>query len=172
MAENIHVLYPISGNPPTLGHADVMERAARIFGKITWALAVNPEKIYLFKQEDRIAMMEEYVRHFGLKNVIIDSYEGATVRFAERIGANLILKGLRNASDLQAEMEQAIGNQGINNGIETITLFTSPRFSAISSSLIRELAQLGENIDQYVLPSVAKRISEILEKKGNRPENK
>ena len=59
-------------------------------------------------------MMEEYIRHFGLKNVTVSSYEGATIRYAERVGANLILKGLRNASDLQAEMEQAVGNRGMN----------------------------------------------------------
>ena len=166
MADSPHVLYPISGNPPTWGHADVMERAARIFGQVTWALAVNPGKTYLFSVEERMEMMAEYVRHFGLKNVTIDAYEGATVRYAERIGANLILKGLRNATDLQAEMEQAIGNRGINSAIETITLFTTPRFSVIHSSLIRELALLGESIEDYVLPAVAVRVKEILSKKG------
>ncbi len=162
MEKPLHVLYPISGNPPTWGHADVMERAARIFEKITWALAINPEKAYLFSVEERMAMMEDYVRHFKLKNVIIDSYEGATVRYAVRIEARLILKGLRNASDLQAEMEQAIGNRGINSSVETISFFTTPRYSVIHSSLIRELALLGENIEAYVLPSVAKKIAEIL----------
>ena len=166
MAKSIHVIYPISGNPPSWGHADVMERAARIFDKITWALAVNPKKTYLFTTQERLAMMEDYVRHFGLKNVTINSYEGATVRHAEHIGAHLILKGLRNATDLQAEMEQAIGNLGMNNTIDTITFFTSPRYSVISSSLIRELALLGENLEAYVLPSVAKRIGEILERQG------
>jgi pantetheine-phosphate adenylyltransferase len=162
MADGIHVLYPISGNPPTWGHADVLERAARIFPRITWALAVNPGKTYMFNTEERMEMMGDYVRHYGLKNVTIDSYQGATVRFAERIGAHLILKGLRNATDLQAEMEQAIGNRGIDQSIETITLFTSPRYSVISSTLIRELAQLGEDLKPYVLPEVASRIEQIL----------
>ena len=111
-------------------------------------------------------MMEDYVRHFGLNNVIIDSYQGSTVRYAEKIGAGLILKGLRNASDLQSEMEQAIGNRGINHSIETITFFTSPRYSVIHSSLIRELALVGENIEEYVLPSVAEKIRNILKARG------
>lgn len=162
MADGIHVLYPISGNPPSWGHADVLERAARIFPQITWALAVNPGKTYMFDAGQRMEMMGDYVRHYGLNNVTIDSYQGATVRYAERIGAQLILKGLRNATDLQAEMEQAIGNRGIKQSIETITLFTSPRYSVISSSLIRELAQLGENLEPYVLPEVASRIELIL----------
>ena len=166
MADATHILYPISGNPPSWGHADVMERAARIFPRMTWALAENPDKSYLFSTEERMEMMGDYVRHYGLNNVTIDSYQGATVRFAERIGANLILKGLRNATDLQAEMEQAIGNRGINGNIETITFFTSPRYSVISSSLIRELALLGENLEAYVLPEVATRIERIMKRKG------
>ena len=169
MANAIHVLYPISGNPPTWGHADVVERAAGIFPQVTWGLAVNPAKAYLFALEDRIWLMEEYLRHLGLKNVTVNSYEGATIRYAERVGANLILKGLRNASDLQAEMEQAVGTRGMNEAIETITLFTTPRYSIINSSLIRELALLGENIDAYVLPSVAARIGEILKQQGKLP---
>lgn len=164
MADAIHVLYPISGNPPSWGHGDVMERAARIFPRLTWALAVNPDKTYLFSVDERMEMMSDYVRHYGLKNVTIDTYQGATVRYAERIGAQLILKGLRNATDLQAEMEQAIGNRGMNGAIETITFFTSPRYSVISSSLIRELALLGENLESYVLPEVATRIDQILKK--------
>ena len=166
MGDPFHVLYPISGNPPTWGHADVMERAARCFEQVTWAIAVNPAKSYLFSQEERLEMMAEYVRHFQLANVKLATYKGATVRFAEQIGARMILKGLRNASDLQAEMEQALGNRGINDSIETVALFTSPRFSVISSTLIRELALLGEDISPYVHPGVARRIEEILGRKG------
>ena len=107
-------------------------------------------------------MMRDYVRHLKLDNVTVATYEGVTVRFAEQIGAAVIVKGLRNQLDLQAEMEQAYGNRGINDRIETMVLFTQPRNGAISSSLIRELAQLGENIDAYVLPSVARRLKKYL----------
>ena len=77
----------------------------------------------------------------------------------------MIVKGLRNVMDLQAEMEQAFGNRGINDRIETVVLFTQPRYGVISSSLIRELAMLGENIDDYVLPLVAERLREYLPKR-------
>lgn len=163
-----HALYPISGNPPSWGHADVMERTARIFDRVTWALAVNPAKTYLFSAADRMAMMEDYVRHFGLKNVTVAEYQGATVRYAEKIGARVIVKGLRNASDMQAEMEQAMGNHHMAPEIETVSLFTSPRYSVISSSLIRELALLGENIEPYVLGSVAEKVQRILKAKAAR----
>ena len=166
MQGQICALYPISANPPTWGHADVMERAARVFDRVVWALAVNPLKTYLFTLEDRLEMMQAYVDHFDLANVTIESYTGATVRFAERVGAGVILKGLRNATDLQAEMEQATGNLGINETIETLALFTSPRFSIVNSSLIRELAALGEDISPYVHPEVANRVARIMRDRG------
>lgn len=160
----MHALYPISGNPPTWGHADVMARAARVFDQLTWALAFNPKKKYDCPLEARIGMMQDYIRHLKLKNVTVTSYEEGTARYAEKIGAGVIVKGLRNQNDFQAEFEQAFGNRGINGEIETVLLFTQPRNGAISSSLIRELALLGENIDEYVLPSVAKKLREHLGK--------
>jgi len=158
----IHALYPISGNPPTLGHADILRRAARVFGHVTWALAVNPDKIYRVSLEVRQEMMTDYIRHLDLKNVSVEQYEGATVRFAEKIGATVIVKGLRDAHDLRAEMEQSFGNRGINPGVETMLMMADPGLSRISSSLIRELALLGEDIDEYVLPGVAERLRRAL----------
>jgi pantetheine-phosphate adenylyltransferase len=166
MAKSIHALYPISGNPPSWGHADVMERSARIFDRVTWAVAVNPGKAYLFSAAERMDMMQEYIRHFALNNVTVTEYQGATVRYAQRIGAGVIVKGVRNPLDLQAEMEQAQGNHNIDAGIETLALFTSPRYSVINSTLIRELAQLGEDIEPYVIGPVARKVREILSAKG------
>jgi pantetheine-phosphate adenylyltransferase len=166
MPKPIHALYPISGNPPSWGHADVMERSARIFDRVTWALAVNPGKAYLFSAAERMDMMAEYIRHFGLDNVTVAEYQGATVRFAQRIGANVIVKGLRNPIDLQAEMEQAQGNHTMDPAIETVALFTSPRYSVINSTLIRELALLGEDIEPYVIAPVAAKVRAILSAKG------
>jgi len=162
MPKSIHALYPISGNPPSWGHADIMERAAHIFDRITWAVAVNPAKTYMFSPAERMEMMGEYIRHFGVNNVTVTEYQGATVRFAQRIGASVIVKGLRNPLDLQAEMEQAQGNRNIDPGIETVALLTSPRFSVINSTLIRELALLGEDIEPYVIAPVAAKVRQIL----------
>lgn len=158
----MHALYPISGNPPTWGHADVMERASKVFERVTWALAINPKKNYESSLDVRLEMMSDYVRHLKLENVTVTHYQGATVRYAEQIEAGVIVKGLRNATDLQAEMEQFFGNRGMNENVETVVFFTRPGYGLISSSLIRELALLGENIDDYVLPSVAEKLKEQL----------
>ena len=153
MSEKI-IVYPISANPPTWGHADIMMRAASHFDKVIWVAATNPHKTYMFTLEERLEMMQAYVDYYKLKNVEI----WTIARFAESKGAEFLLRGLRNSSDYQMELELSVGNRGINKEIETICLFAKPHFATISSTLIRELAMLNERIDQYVMPSIAKKI--------------
>ena len=89
-----------------------------------------------------------------LKNVQVSSYEGAIVRYALELKASFLLRGLRNTTDFQMELELAAGNRGIDKTVETVCMFTKPHFATISSSLVRELAMLGEKIDQYVHPDI------------------
>lgn len=152
------IVYAISANPPTWGHADLMMRAATHFDKVYWVAASNPKKQYMFTEDERLEMMRAYVTYYKLQNVEVVMHEGTIVRFAETVGAQFLLRGLRNSSDYQMELELAAGNRGINKDIETITMFSKPHFATISSSLIRELALLNEKIDQYVMPSIAKKI--------------
>ena len=151
-------LYPISANPPTWGHAEIMLRASALFDCVYWAAAINPNKDYLFTPEERIAMMQEYVNHYRLQHVLVESYTGGTIRYAKSKGARCVIKGLRTVSDFQDELEQSVGNRGIDPSIETICMFAQPALSVISSGLVRELAMLGESIDNYVLDSVAKMV--------------
>ncbi|MCB9090994.1 MAG: pantetheine-phosphate adenylyltransferase [Halobacteriovoraceae bacterium] len=154
------IVYPISANPPTWGHADIMMRAANKFDHLYWVAAENPEKKAYFTREDRIFMMEKYVSYYKLKNVTVDEHSGTIIRYAEEHQAQFLLRGLRNTTDFQMELELAAGNRGINKDIETICFFSKPHFATISSSLVRQLAMLGEGIDQYVLPSLTDFISE------------
>lgn len=157
MSEKI-IVYPISANPPTWGHADIMMRAATHFDHLYWVAATNPKKTYMFTEEERLSMMQAYVDYYKLKNVEICIFSGTIARFAEDKKAQFLLRGLRNSSDYQMELELAVGNRGISKNIETICMFSKPHFATISSSLIRELATLNERIDQYVMPSIAKKI--------------
>jgi pantetheine-phosphate adenylyltransferase len=152
------IVYPISANPPSWGHADIMMRAAKHFDLVYWVAASNPGKTYMFTMEERIKMMEAYVNYYKLENVEICSHEGTIARFAEDKGAQFLLRGLRNSSDYQMELELSVGNRGISKEIETICMFAKPHFATLSSTLIRELALLNERIDQYVMPSIAKKI--------------
>ena len=148
------IIYPISGNPPTWGHADLMQRASNKFDIVHWVAAVNPGKTQLFSMDERMQMMKAYVDYYKLKNVKVSSYEGAIVRYALELKADFLLRGLRNTTDFQMELELAAGNRGIDKTVETVCMFTKPHFATISSSLVRELAMLGEKIDQYVHPDI------------------
>jgi pantetheine-phosphate adenylyltransferase len=152
------IVYPISANPPSWGHADIMMRASKHFDHLYWVAAYNPKKTYMFTEIERLEMMQAYVDYYKLKNVTVVSNGGTIVRFAEEKGAQFLLRGLRNSSDYQMELELSVGNRGICKNVETICLFAKPHFATISSSLIRELAQLNERIDQYVMPSLAEKI--------------
>ena len=160
-------IYPISANPPTWGHGDILQRAAKQFDHVYWAAAVNVQKKYLFSPEERVQMMEEYVKHYQLDNVTVEAYRGGTVRYAEKRKARVIIKGLRNFTDFHGELEQSMGNLGIDNSIETFCMFSHPHLSALSSSLVRELSFLGENIDSYVPSSVARMVAEILSRQNS-----
>jgi len=159
------IVYAISANPPTWGHADIMMRAAKQFDHLYWVAAVNPQKKPAFSAEDRVHMMKSYVDYYKLSNVTVDFHDGAIIRYAAEKGSSFLLRGLRNTSDFQMELELAAGNRGIDKHIETICFFSKPHFATISSSLIRELCLLGENIDQYVLPSLVPFMKEKLNPK-------
>ena len=163
------ILYPGSFCPPTIGHSDLVERAALHYDKVIWAIGANPVKNYIFTVEERVDMMQHIVdeaREDGLDNIIIESFEGAAIRYAESIGAEFILRGLRNTSDLQFELEMATANRGMCKNIETICMFAKPHFATLSSSLVRDIAFLGEKIDQYVHPYVAEKLQGKVKKYG------
>jgi pantetheine-phosphate adenylyltransferase len=160
------IVYAISANPPTWGHADLMMRAAQKFDEVYWLAAQNPQKSCIFSVEQRKTMMQHYVDYYKLKNVTVDFHEGVVVRYAKEKEVQFLLRGLRNSSDFQMELELSTGNRGIAKNVETICMFSKPHFATISSSLVRELAFLGEKINQYVLPSVAKIVNEVLSAKS------
>ncbi len=157
-------VYPTSADPPTLGHADVLQRAAQKFDLVYWVAANNPYKKPSFTFEQRLAMMNFYIVHLNLKNVMIDMAEGAVIRFAQAKGAGFLLRGLRNATDFQSEIELSTANHHIEPGIETFCIFANPKYSTISSSLVREFARLGEDFNRYVIPPVAEIIRQVYTK--------
>jgi pantetheine-phosphate adenylyltransferase len=155
------ILYPGTFCPPTIGHGDLVIRAARRFDTVLWAIGVNPAKECFLSVEERMDMLNhitEESRRSGTTNVKVVSFEGPAIRYAEKVGAAFILRGLRNTSDLQLELEMATANRGISKQIETVCMFSKPHYATISSSIVREVAFLGEEIGQYVHPYVARKI--------------
>ncbi|MBL0691016.1 MAG: pantetheine-phosphate adenylyltransferase [SAR324 cluster bacterium] len=164
-------VYPTSADPPTLGHADILRRAALKFDYIYWVVAINPVKKPFFSLEDRMAMMNEYIEFYKLDNVILDHFEGAIVKYSIKKRASFMLRGMRNTTDFQFEFNLASVNKKINNDVETVSIFADPGLSAINSGVIRELVTLGEDFDDYVIPKVAKKIRNIIKKRRLASEN-
>jgi len=151
-------LCPGSFDPVTLGHIDIIERTARHFDDVIVAVIRNPQKKQsLFSLEERQQMLKEATAH--LSNIRIEFFKGLLVDFARDHGANAIVKGLRAVSDFDYELQMAQMNQRLS-GIDTFFISTSPQYSFLSSSLVREVARFGGDVSGMVPPKVAKRLTE------------
>jgi pantetheine-phosphate adenylyltransferase, bacterial len=149
-------LCPGSFDPVTLGHIDIIERSSRHFDEVVVAVIRNPQKTQsLFTLEERQEMLEECTAH--LSNIRIDFFKGLLIEFAREHGADAIVKGLRAVSDFDYELQMAQMNQRLS-GIDTFFLSTSPNYSFLSSSLVREVARYGGDVTSMVPPIVAKRL--------------
>ena len=148
--------FPGTFDPVTNGHLDIVKRASAIFDDVVVGVYRGSGKSPLFSSEERLAMVRETVTE--LRNVTADSYEGLTVEFAGSIGAHVVVRGLRAISDFEYEFSLSSMNQVIKSDVETICLLTSPQFAFISSSLVREVASLGQPVEHWVPSSVARRL--------------
>ena len=144
-------LCPGSFDPPTNGHVDVVERASRHFERVIVAVVRNPKKQGLFEEEERVAMMKEVLGH--LDNVETIVHEGLLVDLAKESGAGVIVKGLRALSDVEYELQMAQMNASLLSQVDTVFVATDPKWSFVSSSLVKEVARLGGDVSKLV-PSV------------------
>ncbi len=149
-------VYPGSFDPPTLGHLDLIERAAAFFDTLIVAVARNTEKNSLFTVDERIEMLEEITS--GMDSVKIDFFVGLTVDFARDHGAIALVRGLRAVSDFETEMTMAATNRKMYKNCDTISFMPTEQYMFISSRLVKEIAQLGGDASQFVPPSVAERL--------------
>jgi pantetheine-phosphate adenylyltransferase len=157
-------LCPGSFDPVTNGHLDIIERTARHFDDVIVAVIRNPQKTQsLFTLEERQAMLSEEIAH--LENVRIEFFKGLLVEFAKDHHAESIVKGLRAVSDFDYELQMAQMNQQLS-GIDTFFISTSPQYSFLSSSLVREVARFGGDVSGMVPPKVAKRLKERFAEQG------
>jgi pantetheine-phosphate adenylyltransferase len=152
-------LCPGSFDPVTLGHLDIIERSARHFDEVIIAVIRNPQKTQsLFSLEERQEMLNEALSH--VDNVRIEFFKGLLVEFAKEHGADAIVKGLRAVSDFDYELQMAQMNQRLS-GIDTFFLSTSPQYSFLSSSLVREVARFGGDVSGMVPKHVNDRLIEM-----------
>ncbi len=148
------VLYPGTFDPITLGHLDIIKRAASIFSQLIVAVVKAPSKPTLFSYPEREEMVKKAVR--GLRNVKVVGFDGLVVEFAKRMKIKIILRGLRMTSDFEYEFQMALTNRKLAPEIETVFLMPHPQYSYISSRLIKEAAGLGADLKAF-LPLVSLR---------------
>lgn len=145
-----HAVCPGSFDPPTLGHLDVIGRAAGLFDRVTVAVLVNPDKRGLFPLDERLELLRQTTRH--LPNVGVDTFRGLLVDYCRDHGIAAIVKGLRAVSDFDYELQMAQMNHGLT-GVDTLFMPTSPAFSFVSSSLVKQVATYGGDV-RHLLPDV------------------
>ncbi len=157
-------LYPGSFDPLTNGHLNIIERAAGMYDSLTVAIVVNPQKSGLFTVEERVEIAEEVTKL--IPNVRIGCFSGLLADYVNANGFTAVVKGLRNAVDFDNEQQMAHANALLfNKGVETVLLMTDPKYSYISSSLVKEIASLGGDVSGLVHPYVAERLAARLGKK-------
>jgi len=152
-------VYPGAFDPITNGHLDIAIRAAKLFDKVIIGVYDNPDKEVLFTTEERVELVRLSIT--DLPNVEVQSYDGLTVGFAMKVGAQTIVRGLRIGADFEREFEMALMNKKLAPDCELVCLITNPKYQFVSSSRLKEVASLDANIDDLV----PKPVKEALKKK-------
>ena len=152
-------VYPGSFDPVTLGHVDIIERAAKLFPSVRVAVLDNPEKAKSFSVAERLSMLQKACGH--IPNIQIDSFSGLLVDYMRAISAGVIIRGLRTAGDFEMEFQMAQMNSQLSDTVESLFMMTSPKYAYISSSIVKQIASFGGDISAFVpasvLPEITKR---------------
>ena len=145
-------IYPGSFDPITKGHLDILKNASGIFDKVIIAVAHNGEKEGFLSTEERVELIKKSIE--GLDNVEVDAFEGLTIEYAKKRGAEILIRGLRAVSDFEYEMQLSQTNSALCDEIKTVFLTTKPKYNFISSSTIREILQNNGDISKFVPQAV------------------
>ncbi len=153
MATRIGV-YPGTFDPITLGHADIIRRGAKLVDRLIIGVTTNISKNPMFSPEERIAMVQREVAALGIENVEVVGFNALLMKFAEKQGASVIIRGLRAVADFEYEYQMAGMNQQLNATIETVFLMADVSLQPIASKLVKEIALFGGDIARFVSPAV------------------
>jgi pantetheine-phosphate adenylyltransferase len=160
MSKNRIAVYPGTFDPITLGHEDIVRRAADLFDEVIVAVAGSTSKSTLFTLEERVALAKSV---FSAKNIRVMGFDGLLMQFVQEQGAQMVIRGLRAASDFEYEFQLAGMNRKLYPKLETLFLTPAEQYMFVSSSLVREVARLGGDVHQFVSPAVETAILKKLE---------
>lgn len=151
-------VYAGTFDPITDGHLDVASRASRLFDKVIFAVAVDNYKDTLFSIEERCSLARQAVADYP--NIVVEPFEGLLVEYCKRVGATSIIRGLRAVSDFDKELQMALMNRSMNPEVDTVFLMSDARYLYISSSLIKNAALFGGDVEKMVPPCVFQALKE------------
>ena len=157
-------IYPGSFDPLTCGHIDIIERSARLFDRLIVAILTNPAKTPMFTAPERRDMIQE-ISSPRFPNVEVDIFNGLLVDYAKRKSAQAIVRGIRAVTDYEYEFQMALMNRRLEPQIETVFMMPAENYSYLSSSIVKEIAELGGSISGLVPEVVETRLRERLKKK-------
>jgi pantetheine-phosphate adenylyltransferase len=153
-------LYTGSFDPLTNGHLNIIERAAKLYDELTIGIIVNPSKKSMFSLDERKSMIEDTVAELG--NVKVDCFSGLLADYVNSNGFNVVVRGLRASMDFEYEIQMAHMNARLfNESVETVFLMTDPKYSFISSSMMKEVHSLGGSIDGLVPDAILDRMNKL-----------
>lgn len=144
----VKAVFAGSFDPPTNGHLDIIQRASKLFESIDIVVSINPEKKYMFNDDERISMMQELIKDY--KNVTVHGYKGLIVNYCKQVNAKVLIRGIRSSNDFGYEFDLALMNQNLNPEIETVFFQTKEKYAIVKSSSIKQLAQFGGDISRMV----------------------
>jgi pantetheine-phosphate adenylyltransferase len=150
-------IYPGSFDPPTNGHLDIVDRAARLFDRVVIGVGMNLSKQTVFTADERVALMREACAK--MTNVEVRTFDSLQVEFAREVGATFIIRGIRALSDFEFEFEMANMNRLLAEELEMVFLMTAPEYLFVSASRVKELVAFGASVDKLVPPNVGKALA-------------
>ncbi|MEM6972209.1 MAG: pantetheine-phosphate adenylyltransferase [Pseudomonadota bacterium] len=154
-------LYPGTFDPVTLGHMDIVRRAAKLVDRLVIGVAINRDKGPMFSLDERTQMLEAEIAPIARSTgtmMEVRPFENLLMQFAEEVGAGIIVRGLRAVSDFEYEFQMVGMNRALNDEIEMVFLMAEAQHQAIASKLVKEIARMGGDVDQFVSPAVAERL--------------
>ena len=161
-------IYPGSFDPVTLGHLNIIKRAAQCFDKLIVCVMINSNKTGMFAPEERVELLRRCTQRFP--NVEVDFSNELLAAYAKRRKAHVVVKGLRAVSDFEQEVQMAVINRKLNPRLETMFLASSEKYTYLSSTIVKEMARYGANLEEFlpreIVDDVSRRMKEMQERKG------
>lgn len=167
MSERVGI-YPGTFDPITLGHADIIRRGSKLVDRLIIGVTTNPSKNPMFTTEERFAMVKREVADLGLTNVEVVGFNALLVKFAQKQGASVIIRGLRAVADFEYEYQMAGMNQQLDDDIETVFLMADVSLQPIASKLVKEIALFGGDITPFVSTPVKGEVNARVEEIGRK----